>query len=370
MTIESSSRVRRLHDAGVSVWLDTLSRPLLEDGVLAGYIREHGLSGVTSNPSIFAAALHGSDRYTAQVSELVASGTSDATELFFALALRDVSGAADLLSETYRASGGRDGFVSFECTPDVADDTAATIRQAEQVWRRVDAPNLMIKVPGTPAGMAAIEELTFRGINVNVTLLFSERRYREAARAFLRGLQRRAADGGAIDHVRSVGSLFVSRVDARVDRELPEDSPLRGSVGIAGARAAYLSARRLFSGPEWDALRARGAHWQRPLWASTAPKDPAYPALVYVEGLALPDTIATVPEPTLAAFAARGRPRLAELHEPTLTALLQDIRAAGIDLDAIGDELLAAGLQAFSASYADVLDAIRMLAPQPAASGR
>ena len=236
----------------------------------------------------------------------MAAGVRDPQELFFELALEDVRRAADLLRPAYDASAGRDGFVSFECTPDLADDTAATIEQAVELWDRLARPNVMIKVPATEAGVPAIEELTARGINVNVTLLFSVARYEQVIDAYLTGLERRVSRGEPIDAIASVASFFVSRVDAKADALLPPGSDLRGRVAIANARLAYARYRDRFSDPRWLALREAGARPQRPLWASTATKDPAYSDVLYVEELIAPDVINTMPEATLRAFADHG----------------------------------------------------------------
>jgi transaldolase len=375
----TSSRVRRLHEVGVSVWLDDLSRPLLEDGVLDRYIAEHALSGVTSNPSIFAAALRASDRYAPSLAALAARGVADPRARFFALALQDVADAADRLRATYDRSDGRDGYVSFECTPDVASDARATVAQAADVWARVGRPNLMIKVPGTRAGISAIEALTARGVNVNVTLLFTRRRHAQAARAYQRGLARRAARGAPVARVRSVASVFVSRIDARVS-DLAGGLPGGASVAIANARAIHRQALQLFDGPAWQALRDVGARWQRPLWASTAPKDPAMRDVAYVEALALPGTIVTVPERTLAAFADHGIPRPAATGTRagpgedgrTWADVLDEVARRGVDLDAVGADLEADGVRAFADAYGEVLGRLadRAASAAPAAATR
>jgi transaldolase len=346
-----SSPVRALHEQGVSVWLDDLSRALLDSGTLERYVTEHALSGVTSNPTIFAHALGSDERYRDRLAGLVDKGLREPHALFFALALADVHDAAQLLRDTYERSGGRDGYVSFECTPDVAHDASATVRQAQSVWERVDAPNLMIKVPATAAGVEAIEELTAQGINVNVTLLFAASRYEQAARAYHRGIERRLRAGEPVADVRSVASVFVSRVDALLAQRLGEDAA-RGSVAIANARAIYRRAVALFDEPGWREMRARGASWQRPLWASTAPKTVGMRDVAYVEALALPDTIVTVPEKTLLAFAEHGVPHLAVAYGAEEDAASA---RAGMDLGAIGAELEAAGLRAFEAAYAEAI---------------
>jgi transaldolase len=300
------NRLQALHDAGVSIWLDNLSRDLLDSGAFAGLIGECAVTGATSNPTIFAKAITGSDRYDDQLRDLAASGVDDPQELFFQLALDDVRRAADLLRPSYDQSDGRDGFVSFECTPDLADDTEGTIEQALELWGRLARPNVMIKVPATEAGIPAIEELTARGVNVNITLLFSVARYEQVIDAYIAGIERRAAAGEPIDAITSVASFFVSRVDAKVDTLLPADSPLRGCVAIANAHRAYARYIDRFSDERWRTLSDAGAHPQRPLWASTGTKDPSYSDVLYVEKLTGPDVVNTMPEATLRAFADHG----------------------------------------------------------------
>ena len=231
--------LQRLHEAGVSIWLDTLSRELLDSGEFAELIRDSSITGATSNPTIFAKAITGSDLYDEQLRQLAASGQSDTRELFFSLALDDIRDAAELLRPEYDRAGGADGFISFECTPDLADDTDATVAQAIDLWQRIDQPNAMIKVPGTDAGVPAIQELTRRGVNVNITLLFSVERYEEVIDAYLRGLRARLDAGEPLESISSVASFFLSRIDTKVDAQLPEDSPLRGRLALASARVAY-----------------------------------------------------------------------------------------------------------------------------------
>src|SRR5690349_8200460 len=245
----ANPNLRRLHGAGVSIWLDTLSRQLLASGDFATLIRDFSVTGATSNPTIFAKAITGSDLYDDQLRSLAAAAERDTQELFFALALDDVRAAARELRPAYDRSDGRDGFISFECTPDLADDTNATIAQASDLWQRLDQPNAMIKVPGTRAGLPAIEELTRRGVNVNVTLLFSIERYEEVIDAYVRGLTARAQAGEPVGQIASAASFFLSRIDTKVDAKLPEDSPLRGRVALASARVAYQRYRAKFAGP-------------------------------------------------------------------------------------------------------------------------
>jgi transaldolase len=351
------NRLEQLHDAGVSIWLDTLSRELLEGGGFATLIAECAVTGATSNPTIFAKAITGSDRYDDQLHAAVAAGLHAPQALFFELALDDVRQAADLLRPTYAASDGRDGFVSFECTPDLADDTAATIEQAVQLWRSLARPNVMIKVPATAAGIPAIEELTARGLNINVTLLFSVERYEQVIDAYIAGLERRVRAGEQVGGIASVASFFVSRVDAKADALLPEGSDLRGRVAIANAHRAYGRFRTRFADDRWLALREVGARPQRPLWASTGTKDPAYSDVLYVEELIDPDVVNTMPEATLRAFADHGNVRLG--NDPAAAEVtLRRAAENGIDLASITTQLEREGVRSFCDSYHDLLDCI------------
>jgi transaldolase len=352
------NRLRKLHDAGVSIWLDTLSRELLDSGAFETLIADCAVTGATSNPTIFAGAITGSDRYDDQLLRAAAAGVSDPQELFFELALDDVGRAADLLRPTHEATGGRDGFISFECTPDLADDTAGTIAQALGLWERLARPNAMIKVPATAAGVPAIEELTARGVNVNITLLFSVARYEQVIDAYLAGLERRVAAGEAVDAIASVASFFVSRVDAKTDPLLPPESDLRGRVAIANAHHAYRRYRERFADHRWHALRDAGARPQRPLWASTATKNPAYPDVLYVEQLIAPNTINTMPEATLRAFADHGDASR-RIGDSTGQQTLRRAEHAGIDLAAVTADLERHGVRSFCDSYHSLLDCIQ-----------
>jgi transaldolase len=349
-------RLERLRAAGVSIWLDTLSRELLESGRFERHVREHGVTGVTANPTIVERALADSSAYDAQLRGLADRGTT-AKAAFFELALEDVRRAAELLRPAHDDSGGHDGFVSFEVTPDLAHDPGGTVDQALAIWRRVKLPNLMIKVPGTRPGLTAIERLTSFGVNVNVTLLFSLGRYDHVIEAYLRGLERRLEAGRPLDRIASVASFFVSRIDAEADPTLPADSALRGRIAVANARLAYARQRELFASPRWARLRAAGAHEQRPLWASTGTKDPRLSDVHYVERLIAPETIDTMPEKTLLAFADHG-----EVGAPIDPAsesprqVLEEAAAAGIDLDRITGELEREGLRSFSDSYERLLE--------------
>jgi transaldolase len=351
------NRLQALRDAGVSIWLDTLSRDLLESGAFAALIAGSAVTGATSNPTIFAKAITSSNRYDDQLRAAVASGIDDPQQLFFDLALDDVRQAADLLRPTYDASDGRDGFVSFECTPDLADDTDATIEQAMELWRRLARPNVMIKVPGTAAGLVAVEELTARGVNVNITLLFAIARYEAVIDAFLTGLERRVQADEPVGAIASVASFFVSRVDTKADAQLPHGADLRGRLAIANARHAYSRYVARFSDERWRALAAGGARTQRPLWASTGTKDPAYSDVLYVEELIATGVISTMPEATLRAFADHGD--ASRTMDPSAAELvLRQADEAGIDLPAITTELEREGVQSFCASYRQLLECI------------
>jgi transaldolase len=353
------NRLQALRDAGVSIWLDTLSRELLDSGEFAGLIADSAVTGATSNPTIFARAITGSDRYNGQLRAAVDAGVRDPQELFFELALVDVRRAADLLRPAYDDSHGRDGFVSLECTPDLADDTQATVEQALELWGRLDRPNVMIKVPATAAGIPAIEELTARGVNVNITLLFSVARYEQVIDAYLSGLEQRAAAGQPVDTISSVASFFVSRVDAKVDPLLPAGSDLRGRVAIANAQRAYARYLERFGDERWGALHDLDARPQRPLWASTGTKDPAYSDVLYVEELIAPDVINTMPETTLRAFADHGQAygnlgRDGSLADETL----ERAAVAGVDLASVTAGLERDGVRSFCDSYRDLLNCI------------
>jgi len=353
------NKLRQLNGAGVCIWLDDLSRELLESGEFRRLIQGFAVTGATSNPTIFAKAITGSDHYDEQLQTLLASGTRDLRETFFALALEDVRRAADLLHPIYQVSQGWDGYVSFECTPDLADDAQSTVEQAIAVRDRLDRPNVLIKVAATDAGIEAIEELTARGVNVNVTLLFSLSRYEQAIDAYLDGLERRAASGEPIAGSTSVASFFVSRVDAAVDPQLGPDSPLRGRIAIANAKRAYARYLRTFGTSRWRRLEALGARPQRPLWASVATKDDSYSDVRYVQELVAPHVISTMPLKTLRAFGSHGDigsslgsdARVAE-------GLIHQLAAVGIDFVSLTDALERQGVEAFRDSYRQLLSSI------------
>ncbi len=351
--------LQELHDAGVSIWLDTIRRSLITSGRLAQMMTEDAVSGVTSNPTIFEKAISGSTDYDIPLRELVSQGVTSPLELFFALGLEDIQLAADVFRPVFDRSGGWDGFGSFELTPNLAHNVRGSIEQAQLLWKRLDRPNVFIKVPATEAGIPVIEELTAIGINVNVTLLFSVDRYRQAALAYQRGLERRRGAGQPLSDVVSVASFFVSRVDTAVDRLLPEGSPLRGKVAVANAHRAYRRFRKLFSGERWEHLAEAGARVQRPLWASTGTKNPAYSDVLYVAELIAPDCINTMPEATLQAFKEHGnvRPSIEEGLEESERILAQAAEA-GIDLEAVTAQLEDDGVATFEESYEKLLAVI------------
>jgi transaldolase/glucose-6-phosphate isomerase len=345
-TTKVNPRMLALVQAGVSPWLDQIRRSLVEGGELGRMVAEESLRGVTSNPSIFEKAILGSNDYDEDL-RAFAQDDLDAQAIYDRLAMRDVQLAADVLSVVHRESGGRDGFVSLEVAPDLAHDTERTLASARTYWEAVDRRNLFIKIPGTPEGAPAIEQAIYEGINVNVTLLFAVSAYERVAEAYIRGLERRHAEGKSLD-VNSVASFFVSRVDTNVDRRLEAlgRTDLAGTAALANARAAYGLFKQLFSGSRWEALRDAGAAVQRPLWASTGTKNPNYSDVMYVEGLVGRDTVNTMPMATLLAFAEHGEVPGATAQDdpnPALDALAQ----AGIDLDDVTAELLVEGVKQF-----------------------
>jgi transaldolase len=351
--------LQRLREAGVSIWLDTLSRELLGTGGLAELISDYGVTGATSNPTIFAKAITHSDRYDGQLRELAAGGRRDLQELFFSLALDDIRAAARLLRPAHEQSRGTDGFISFECTPDLADDTEATIAQATDLWQRLGQPNVMIKVPGTAAGLPAIEELTRRGVNVNITLLFSVERYEQVIDAYQRGLSARADAGEPVDTITSVASFFLSRIDTKADALLAPGSPARGQVAIASARVAYQRYLAKFAGAGWLRLRDLGARPQLPLWASTGTKNPGYSDVLYVAELIGPDVISTMPEQTLRAFADHGTvARTVDANPDDAERILAAAAVAGLDLGAVTAQLEREGVSSFCDSYHQLLGCI------------
>jgi transaldolase/glucose-6-phosphate isomerase len=361
-----NERLAALVAAGTAPWLDQIRRGLLTSGELARLRDDYSLRGVTSNPAILEQAILGSSDYDEELRELAHDGL-DAVGLYERMVVADLQGAADVLRPVYDEHG--DGFVSFEVMPDRAHDTEGTLAQAREYWSRLDRPNTMIKIPGTEEGVPAIEQAIFEGININVTLLFGVERYAAVAEAYIRGLERRLAEGLSVD-VHSVASFFVSRVDTEVDKRLEAlgRSDLAGTAALANARAAYARFEEIFLGERFAALRAAGATVQRPLWASTGTKNPAYSETMYVDGLVAPDTVNTMPMKTLLAVGERG-----EIEPDTArrdpTAELDALAAAGIDIDDVTETLLRAGIDAFVTPMNKLLAGIES-AREAAVTGR
>lgn len=353
----------RLGELGQSPWYDYITRELVGSGELARLIREDGLRGMTSNPTIFEKAVAGSRAYDDDIRRLGGEGRSPA-EIFEALAIADVRAACDVFAGLHRSTGGLDGQVSLEVSPALANDSAATIHEAKRLWAALDRPNAMIKIPGTEAGLPAITQCIAAGISVNVTLLFSVERYAAVIEAWLAGMERRLEDGLPLEPVASVASFFVSRVDAKVDALLDraganDPSPLRGQIAIANAASAYRLFEWSLGTPRWDRLSKAGARPQRPLWASTGTKDPRYPDTYYVEALIAPRTVNTLPPETFAAYRDHGRPAV-RIRESiaTASAHMKALATAGIDLAAITRELEEEGVARFAASYQSLLSGI------------
>ena len=345
----------QLHDLGQRLWLDNISREMLDNGTLVHYIAQLSVTGLTSNPTIFEKAIGSGSSYDDGIRTLGRQGRTG-EDLFFALALQDLQRAADLFRPIHEATGGVDGWVSLEVSPLLASDTAGTVRAAAALHAAGARPNLFIKIPGTPEGIAAIEESIFAGVPVNVTLLFSREQYLAAAHAYLRGIERRLA-AGLDPKVESVASLFVSRWDVAVkDRVAPA---LRNRLGIAIAQRTYQAYRELLASARWRELAQAGAHPQRLLWASTGTKDPAAPDTLYLDALAAPDTINTIPEPTLQAFADHGKVGATmPVDGGSAEAVLQEFRRAGVDDNALAAQLQREGAEAFSASWQALLSKI------------
>jgi transaldolase / glucose-6-phosphate isomerase len=354
---QMNERLAALTAAGTSVWLDQIRRGMIEDGELARMVAEDSLRGVTSNPAIFEKAILGSPDYDEELAAAAREGLS-AREVYRSLAVRDVQLAADVLRPVYDDSGGHDGYVSLEVAPRLAHDTEGTLEQARTYWGLVDRPNLLIKIPGTEEGMPAIEQALYEGLNINVTLLFAVSAYEQVMEAFIRAMERRQAEGLPLDR-HSVASFFVSRVDTEVDKRLDslDRTDLAGRAGLANARAAYRAFQRVFGGERFAALRAAGCPVQRPLWASTGVKNPAYPQTMYVYGLVAPDTVNTMPLATLTAAANDGEVTGATAAEDP-TADLEALRDAGIDLDDVTAKLLRDGIELFIVAMNKLLDGI------------
>jgi transaldolase len=363
---------RQLHELGQSLWLDNITRGLLTSGTLARYIADYSVTGLTSNPTIFDKAIKDSRFYDDAIHEKAAAGLS-AEALFFDLALEDLTRAADLFRAVHVATGGVDGWVSLEVSPLLADDTSGTIEAAARLHRRAQRPNLFIKIPGTGAGVAAIEQTIFAGVPVNVTLLFSCEQYLAAAEAYMRGIERRIA-AGLNPKVQSVASIFVSRWDTAVQDKV--GAPLRNRLGIAVAKRTYRAYRELLASARWRKLATAGADPQRLLWASTGTKDPKASDTLYIQALAAPDTINTMPEPTLLAFADHGKlSGVMPTDGGDAEALLAEFQRAGVEQGAIAAQLQREGAQSFTKSWNDLLEVLGSKSAQlrqsdPAAASR
>ena len=357
-----SSRLRALSDAGVSVWIDSLSREMLHSGELARLMADDAVVGVTSNPTIFQKALAEGDLYDGQLRE-VAAATGDAAEIFFALAMDDIRAACDLMHPVWERTAGIDGWVSLEVDPTLAYERERTFEQATRFNKEVDRPNMYVKIPATEPGLGAIEDCIAKGVPINVTLIFSLGRYAAVAEAYLRGLERLVAAGGDPRTVLSVASFFVSRVDSEADKRLEAvgRSDLEGKLAVANARLAYQHYLDVFGDDRWAYLAGKGARPQRCLWASTSAKNPAYRDVIYVEELIGRDTVNTMPVETVRAFQEHGEVRSGSLTDGIDEAnqLLADLAAAGVDYDDVVATLEADGVQKFADSFAELLQGIR-----------
>jgi transaldolase len=359
----AKSRLHQLSEAGVSVWIDNLSRDLIQSGELERMMREDAVVGITSNPTIFQKAISSGDAYDAQLREVLEE-EKDPTEIFIRLAAKDVTDACDLLRKVWDEGGGKDGYVSIEVDPTLAYDTEGTVAQAVRFHKLINRPNLFVKIPATRPGLPAIEDMIAKGKSINVTLIFSLRRYVEVAEAYIRGLERLVAGGGDPTAVASVASFFVSRVDTETDKRLDEiggHDQLKGKLAIANARLAYEQYEQLFSGGRWEFLAGKGASPQRCLWASTSTKNPAYRDTMYVEELIGPMTVNTMPPETIAAFQDHGKvvPNTVKRDLEGARKLLDDLAKAGVDYDDVVETLEREGVEKFADSFAELLEGIR-----------
>jgi transaldolase len=358
------SNLHKLSALGQSVWIDYLSRELLQTGELERMRRDDAVVGVTSNPTIFQKAISQGDRYDAQLKELLESGEADPKEIFLQLSSNDIADACDLLRKVWDEGHGLDGYVSWEVDPTLAYDREGTIAEARRLHDWIERPNLYVKIPATEPGLGAIEEMIASGRNINVTLIFSLERHKAVMESYIRGVERLVEGGGDPATVHSVASFFVSRVDTETDKRLDvlggEATKLKGKLAVANAKLAYQNYLEVFSGPRWEALAQKGATKQRCLWASTSTKNPDYRDVLYVEELIGPETVNTMPEETIEAFQDHGK--VAE----TLTQgvdealkLFDDLRDAGIDYDDVSETLEREGVQKFSDSFDELLDGIK-----------
>jgi transaldolase len=360
----TNPNTKALSDAGVSIWLDDLSRDLLETGKISDLIEERNVVGLTSNPSIFQAAMSKGDRYNDDLARLTKDG-KDVESVVFELTTADVREACDLFMPIYESSKGVDGRASIEVDPRLAHDTDKTVEQAKQMYAAVDRPNVLIKIPATKAGLPAITATIAEGISVNVTLIFSLERYRAVMNAYLEGLEKAQANGHDLSKIHSVASFFVSRVDTEIDKRLDaigtdEAKALKGKAGVANARLAYQAYEEVFSTPRWKSLADDGANPQRPLWASTGVKDPAYPDTLYVTELVAPGVVNTMPEKTLEATADHG-----EVTGDTVTGgyaeaskVLDDLEGVGVSYNEVVELLEVEGVDKFEKAWGELLDGV------------
>jgi len=354
------NRVKQIHSFGQSIWLDFIARSIIKNGELKQLIDVDGVRGVTSNPAIFEKAITSSSDYDADIAEL-SDKTDDNEEIFFGVAIKDIQAAADLFKGVYDESKGEDGYVSLEVSPFLALETEKTASQAAELWKKVDRKNVMIKIPGTQPGLAAIRQSIAKGININVTLLFGLPRYEEVAEAYIAGLEDHLAAGHSIGHIRSVASFFLSRIDVMIDPMLDEKGApeLKGEVAIASAKKAYEIYKRIFSGPRWEKLVTKGANPQRLLWASTSSKNPAFKDTKYVEALIGPETVDTVPLETIEAFRDHGiAANVLEDGLAEATATLDKLKSVGINIDEITQKLEDEGIDKFNKPFEKLLQAI------------
>lgn len=352
-----ASAIARLNDFGQSPWYDNLARTLLTGGGLEQLIDDDGIKGVTSNPTIFDKAMAAGEGYDEQLKECAGQGLS-IEDSYWALVVQDVGNAADLLRPVYDATGGADGFVSVEVSPELAHDTQATITQAKELFTRLGRPNVMIKIPATLEGLPAIEANVGAGINTNVTLIFSLDRHAAVIESYLKGVEKFVGDGGDPSTVSSVASFFVSRVDTETDRRLPDDSPLRGKAAVANAKLAYRLFQEKFAGKRWDALAEKGARLQRPLWASTSTKNPAYSPTLYVDELIGEHTVNTLAPASIDALHnGDSNQRAGTVAQDVAAAdqVMADLKSAGVDFDDVTATLEKEGVDSFAGSFNDAL---------------
>ncbi len=359
-----NSNLHKLSALGQSVWIDYLSRELLQTGELERKMRDDAIVGVTSNPTIFQKAISQGDRYDAQLRGILETGETDAKEIFLQLSSHDIADACDLLRKVWDEGRGLDGYVSWEVDPTLGYERDATIAEARRLHEWIERPNLYVKIPATEPGLGAIEEMIASGRNINVTLIFSLERHRAVMEAYIRGVERLVENGGDPSTVHSVASFFVSRVDTEADKRLDaiggDVAHLKGKLGVANAKLAYQNYLETFSGPRWQPLEQQGATKQRCLWASTSTKNPEYRDVLYVEELIGPETVNTMPEETIVAFQDHGN--VAETLTQDVDGarkLLDDLRAAGIDYDDVTDTLEREGVQKFADSFDELLEGIR-----------